>query len=236
MKNVLITGVSSGIGSQIVNKFCQLPNYNIIGFSRNKSKLKQLKLNCEIHAKSNLILEQMDINSLTKTKLNKIFSDNKIKNLEILINNAGHLINKPFLKLNAKDWNVIYNTNVFSLANMIKLCHPYLKKGKSPHVVNISSMGGIPLTDKFPGLTAYSSSKAAVGILSEVLAVEFKKDNIACNCLALGAVQTPMLKKAFPGFKADVQPLEMANFVVDFALNSHHFINGKVVPVAKLGV
>ncbi|NNC84491.1 MAG: SDR family NAD(P)-dependent oxidoreductase, partial [Bacteroidia bacterium] len=155
MKNILITGVSSGIGFHLVKTFSNLPGYNIIGFSRNKNKLKQLKSGIKSSNGSNLYLESIDINKLTSKKLQQIFAKHKIKKLDVLINNAGLLINKPFLKLKPADWQSIYNTNVFSQVALIQYCYALLKKSKNAHIVNISSLGGIPVTDKFPGLSAY---------------------------------------------------------------------------------
>jgi NAD(P)-dependent dehydrogenase (short-subunit alcohol dehydrogenase family) len=100
------------------------------------------------------------------------------------------------------------------------------------HIVNISSIGGFQGSVKFPGLSAYSSSKAALVCLTECLAEEFKDKNIAFNCLALGAVQTDMLNEAFPGYKAPVSASSMASFVTDFVLKAHHFMNGKIIPVS----
>jgi 3-oxoacyl-[acyl-carrier protein] reductase len=85
---------------------------------------------------------------------------------------------------------------------------------------------------KFSGLSAYSSSKAALVCVTECLAEELREKNISINCLALGAVQTEMLNEAFPGYKAPVSPSEMAGFIADFCLNAHKFINGKIIPVS----
>jgi NAD(P)-dependent dehydrogenase (short-subunit alcohol dehydrogenase family) len=68
--------------------------------------------------------------------------------------------------------------------------------------------------------------------LSELLAEEYKNQQIAFNVLALGAVQTEMLAEAFPGYQAPLQPEEMANYIADFALNGHRFYNGKVLQVS----
>jgi NAD(P)-dependent dehydrogenase (short-subunit alcohol dehydrogenase family) len=94
-------------------------------------------------------------------------------------------------------------------------------------------MGGVQGSSKFPGLSAYSSSKSALSGLTECLAEELKTKNIAVNCLALGAVQTEMLAKAFPGYKAPVTPSQMAEFICDFALKGQHFFNGKIIPVSS---
>ena len=100
------------------------------------------------------------------------------------------------------------------------------------HIVNISSMGGFMGSQKFPGLALYSMAKGAVSILSEALAEELENRQIRVNCLALGAVQTEMLEEAFHGYRAPVEPKDMAGFIAGFALEAHYFINGKVIPVS----
>ena len=105
------------------------------------------------------------------------------------------------------------------------------KKQKS-HILTISSMGGFQGSAKFAGLSAYSSSKAAIAGLTECLAEEFKGKNIAVNCLAIGAVQTEMLAEAFPGYKAQLLPFQMAEYIMDFAAKGHLYYNGKILPVS----
>jgi NAD(P)-dependent dehydrogenase (short-subunit alcohol dehydrogenase family) len=103
---------------------------------------------------------------------------------------------------------------------------------KGSHIVNIASMGGFQGSSKYPGLSCYSASKAALACLTECLAGEFTESGIKVNCLALGSVQTEMLEEAFPGYKAPVDAQEMAEFIADFALKGHKFFNGKILPVA----
>ena len=101
------------------------------------------------------------------------------------------------------------------------------------HVVNISSMGGVQGTAKFSGLSAYSSSKGGLIILTELLAEEFKESGPAFNALALGAVQTEMLEEAFPGYKSPISASEIATYILEFALKGQQFYNGKVLPIAS---
>jgi 3-oxoacyl-[acyl-carrier protein] reductase len=100
-------------------------------------------------------------------------------------------------------------------------------------VVNVSSMGGVQGSAKFPGLVAYSSSKGALITLTEVLAEEYKETGPSFNVLALGAVQTEMLEEAFPGYKAPISAKEMARYIMDFSLNGSKFYNGKVLEVSS---
>jgi NAD(P)-dependent dehydrogenase (short-subunit alcohol dehydrogenase family) len=93
-------------------------------------------------------------------------------------------------------------------------------------------MGGFQGSVKFPGLSYYSASKAALACISECLAGEFREHKISVNCLALGSAQTEMLEKAFPGYQAPVTALEMGKLIGDFALNGNRYYNGKIIPVA----
>ena len=149
-----------------------------------------------------------------------------------MINNAGLLINKPFLDIEYEDFLSVFEVNFYSALLITKLSTPYLLRSNSAHIVNISSVGGVNDTLKFPGLSVYSSSKGALTILSECLSEELKETNIKVNCLALGAVQTEMLEQAFPDYKAPINAKEMAIYISDFALKQHNYMNGQIVKVA----
>jgi NAD(P)-dependent dehydrogenase (short-subunit alcohol dehydrogenase family) len=165
---------------------------------------------------------------------NKVYTfvrDNWKGKVDILINNAGTLLNKPFAETSMDDFETVYKTNVFGVAELTRVAIPFMKNDS--HVVTISSMGGVQGSMKFSGLAAYSSSKGAVITLTELLAEEYKEQGISFNVLALGAVQTEMLAEAFPGYKAPTTALEMANYIYDFALTGHKFYNGKLLQVSS---
>ena len=221
MKNIIITGTSSGIGLELV-KIYSKRGYKVISLSRS-----------DLPAKGLVGVEHMNFDISNKDSLVNLVNlvKNKYKKIDILINNAGKLINKSFKDLSKDDLYDIYDVNVFGVISLIQCLLPFFKKDS--HVVNISSIGGISGSSKFPGLTAYSSSKGALNILTEVLAEEFKESGPKFNSLSLGSVNTPMLNKAFPGYKAQVNPNEMASFIFDFANNSSKVFNGKVIPVSS---
>ena len=157
-----------------------------------------------------------------------------VGNIDILINNAGLLINKNFQDTSLDDFTNVYNTNVFGVARLIQICLPFMKK--NGQVINISSIGGVQGSVKFPGLSAYSSSKGALITLTEMLAEEYKELKINFNVLALGAVQTEMLEEAFPGYKAPVSAKEMADYIYDFSTKGSKIINGKIYLNNRPGV
>src|SRR5690606_926308 len=151
--------------------------------------------------------------------------------VDVLINNAGKLLNRPFLNTTSGDFEEVYKVNVFGVANLTRTILPFMPK--TGHVVTISSMGGVQGSVKFPGLSAYSSSKGAVITLTELWAEEFKEMGPSFNVLALGAVQTEMLEEAFPGYKAPVSALEMADYIKNFALTGQKFYNGKLLQISN---
>ncbi|HEA30172.1 hypothetical protein LCGC14_2639470 [marine sediment metagenome] len=221
-KNIIITGTSRGIGFELAKQFAE-DGHEVLALSRNEKPIKSLK-NDKISAFSFDISEETDFH-----KVNTFLKKNWVK-VDILINNAGLLTNKPFEKTSIKEFKKVYDVNVFGVAQLIQCVLPFMESGS--HVVNVSSMGGIQGSAKFAGLSAYSSSKGAIITLNELLAEEFKDRSIAFNTLALGSVQTEMLEEAFPGYKAPVSALEMASYIKDFALTGSKFYNGKVLPVA----
>jgi len=156
-----------------------------------------------------------------------------VNSVDILINNAGSLISKPFADTEIEEIQKMLNINLISHAVLIQDLIPLLKASQLSHIVNISSMGGYQGSSKFLGLSFYSSSKAALANLTECIAEEFKNDNIKVNCLALGAVNTEMLKEAFPDYKAPIDAEKMARFIHEFAINGSKYFNGKIIPVSN---
>ncbi len=223
MKNIIVTGTSRGIGLEIALQFAKEGN-KVLAVSRNIAK--------ELESVKDVVCIQADItNEGDLAKIEKYIQESWSSKVDILINNAGAIVNKPFEEITTAEFEYIYKVNVFAVAALTRICIPFM--GIGSHVVTVSSMGGIQGSMKFPGLAAYSSSKGAVIILTELLAEEFKERGISFNAVALGAVQTEMLEEAFPGYKAPLEPAEMACFLVDFALNGQRYFNGKTLQASS---
>ena len=223
MKNIVIIGCSRGIGKELVSILSI--NNNVLALTRNINGLS------DFNGHKNVLVSKLDI---TKDDFNldlKQTIQSHFKTVDILINNAGILINKPILELSKQDINTTFNTNFFGLVQSCQTIIPFMTTNGG-HIVNIGSMGGFQGSSKFPGLSVYSASKAAVASFTECLAEELKDQNIKANCLALGATQTEMLNEAFPGYEAPLTANEMAQFIADFSLNSSKWINGKVLPIS----
>ncbi len=223
--NIVITGCSKGIGLELV-KIWTL-NHKVYGVSRNINALKNLKSTLKNPENFDFIAE--DITNLNNEIINSWIKE---RNVDILINNAGILINKPFSSINYQDYKDVMDINFWGAFNMSKLLLEKLSYCKG-QIINISSMGGVNFSSKFSGLSLYSSSKAALSVLTECLSEELKPNDVRVNALALGAVQTEMLNKAFPGYIADISPEKMASFIVNFVKSSSDIINGQIIRVTK---
>jgi 3-oxoacyl-[acyl-carrier protein] reductase len=224
-KNILVIGASRGIGKELVEIFASNPEHQVIACARNIAKLK-----ADFDALPNVHVFQFDLESASrKQDLTDGLKD--FPTIDFAVNNAGKLVNKPFLELTSADIRGCYEVNVFGIMESTQVLVEKLQT-MGGHIVNISSMGGFQGSVKFPGLSAYSSSKAAVASFTEMFAEEFKESKIRMNCLCLGAAQTEMLEEAFPGYQALLSAREMATYIADFTLNGHRYFNGKILPVS----
>lgn len=215
--NIIITGASRGIGYETAKLLSE--NHKVISISRSAEKNKLPGV-----ISIAFDLETGDVQKELLPQIKKHF-----KSVDVLINNAAAFLKKPFKEITRIDFERIYSVNVFSIVELTQTVLPLMSKG---HVVNISSIGGIQGSVKFPGLSAYTSSKGALITLTECLAEEYKSKGVSFNCLAFGSVQTEMLAEAFPGFKAPITAREAAEFVAQFAITGQKYFNGKVLQMA----
>lgn len=224
-KTIIVTGASRGIGYQTALRLSRA-RHRVVAVARSVDRLQQLQQ----QVPDFIYPYPTDLNDSAQVKELCEWVGAEFGSLEILINNAGALVNKPFEELEDEDWNRMLDLNLMTAVRLTRGLLPLF--AKSSHIVNVSSMGGFQGSAKFPGLAAYSVAKGGLSILSECLAEEFSERGIRVNALCLGAVQTEMLEQAFPGMQAPLSAEEMGTYLADFALNGSTYYNGKVLPVA----
>jgi len=228
---IVITGASSGIGFETALELSRHTNNTVVAIARSEDKLQKLS---EL-----VIANNPDVNLFTTT-FDIVHGDyevelipllkNTIGQVDVLINNAGSLINKAFTETRQLDFVEMLQTNLLGHVKMIQNLLPLMPPGS--HIVNIGSMGGFQGSVKFPGLAGYSASKAALHVLTECLAAELVEQQVKVNCLALGSAQTEMLAKAFPGFESPISAAEMGKYIANFATTGYKIFNGKILPVS----
>ncbi len=222
-KTIVVVGASRGIGKALVEIFASNSENRVIALSRDLEKMEDI-----FNGYSNVITFPFDLLHNVLSEAKTIFEG--IENIDILINNAGKLVNKPFPEITHRDLMECYQVNVIGVMETVQAAVPKMNHGG--HIVNISSMGGFQGSVKFAGLSAYSTSKAALCSFTELFAEEYKESNIKMNCLCLGAAQTEMLEEAFPGYQAPISAEKMAEFIANFALTGDQWFNGKILPVS----
>ena len=234
--NIVVTGASRGIGYQTALKFSEDTKNTIFVLSRNEGGLKKL---LDESQSATLVPIRCDISDTLSVEAAVNEISGRVKSIEVLVNNAGSLLQKDFSELTMEDWKEVYGVNVFGVAAITKQLLPLLALGKlserekvHAHVINIASMGGIQGSLKFKGLSAYSSSKGALITMTECLSEELQSVGIRVNCVALGSVETEMFKKAFPGYEASARVEEIAAWLVDFSAKGFYFFNGKTIQLS----
>jgi NAD(P)-dependent dehydrogenase (short-subunit alcohol dehydrogenase family) len=223
-KTVVIVGASRGIGKALVENFAQRENFKVVALARNLEKMQ-----VDFAGFPSVSCFSFDLEKNVKTQAEAIFS--QIGKIDFLINNAGFLVNKPFVEITAEELQKSYQINLFGVFETVQAAIPFFNESNS-HIVNISSMGGFQGSMKFAGLSAYSTSKAALCSFTELFSEEYKDSTIAMNCLCLGSVQTEMLEEAFPGYQAPLNPEQISEYISDFTLNAHKFMKGKIIPLS----
>lgn len=230
---ILITGASRGVGAQIAIQLAK-EKHQLFLLARNHQALQEVCQTCNDVAGEDvavpLVFDLRDLlvdDNCFLDSLNRFTSS-----LDILINNAGMLINRTFDKITPTISRKVFEANYFGPEHLIRVCLPMLKASSEASVINITSMGAVQGSVKFSGLSVYSASKGALAILTECLAEELKSEGIRVNALAFGSVQTEMLDEAFPGMKASSTAEEMGSFVKWFVLEGCKRFNGKMLPVS----
>lgn len=230
----IITGASRGIGYETAKYLAFAKKMEIYAFSRDRHGLQQLVSECgENRNGSRIFPVAVDLLRLADEPdllLNTLGGD--VTHIDILINNAGYLVNRPFTTTSLAEVKRMFDVNFFIPALIIRELMPLIGHKGLTHVVNIGSMAGFQGSLKYPGLSFYSASKAALACLTECLQQEIRDREVVFNCLALGSAQTAMFGEAFPGKKASMSAQQIACFIGDFALNGHRTISGKVIPVS----
>lgn len=223
-KTVVVVGASRGIGKALVENFAQRKGFKVVALSRNLNKMK-----ADFSSFSNVTSFEFDLETAVKKQVEKIFL--AIGKVDFLINNAGFLVNKPFGEITSQEILKSFQINMFGVFETVQAIIPFLNPDNS-HIVNISSMGGFQGSMKFAGLSAYSTSKAALCSFTELFSEEYKNTSIAMNCICLGAVQTEMLEEAFPGYRAPLNPKQASEYISDFTVNAQKYMKGKIIPLS----
>ncbi len=219
----VVTGASGGIGSALCKQLCE-QGIRVLGVSRrapdgwSSAHYRHLSIDLRHPSASEKVAAALDSTSHAS--------------LRIVIHAAAVLHSMPFELLNEGMEDEMLRLNLRLPITLTRALLPWLKVANESHSVFISSMAGFQGSLKYSGLSVYGASKAGLVGFTEAIAAEMEGSNLYFNTLCLGAVQTEMLQRAFPGYSGGVSVDEMARFIAGFAQNGHKVMNGKALPVS----
>ncbi len=226
-KRVLITGSSRGIGAATALLFAEAGAKVILHGRSDSSQLKRLAKKI---ASPYIVCDVGDEEAVVR-------EIKKLGAIDILINNAGVSISKPFLELSHEDWLAILHTNLLGTVNFSKAVIPGMQKRKKGAIVNISSIKGLPGT---AGRAAFAASKAALIAMTSSMAKEFAP-YIRVNCIAPGFTATETTKKDWSEriykqidevpLRRAAQPREIAETILFAASDKASYITGQTIIV-----
>jgi 3-oxoacyl-[acyl-carrier protein] reductase len=189
MSTTLITGATEGIGRATALAFGKA-GYRVGVVARTESKVRQLVT----HLKEEGIEAAgaaADVGQPAPVSRAVGELTGALGEIDVLVNNAGVLIAKPFEELTLDDWDTTMATNVRSLYLMSRAVLPAMRRRKRGTIVNVASLAG---RNGFAGGTAYTASKHAVLGFSRSLMLELRKENIRVIAICPGSVDTGMLR------------------------------------------
>ena len=231
--NIILTGATGGIGSEILNKLVKC-NANVIATGTNEEKLNKLKKNFP-----NIIIKKFDISnhSLIESFIDECNKDFNNK-IDVLINNAG--ITKDNLSIRMKDdeWNKVIEINLTSTFLMSKNTIKKMLKNKNGKIINITSV--VAHTGNL-GQSNYAASKAGIVGMSKSLAIEYGKKNIKINCISPGFIKSDMTDKINEDYIQKLRekisldkfgiPEDVANAVIFLSSSMSDYITGETIHV-----
>ncbi|MEQ9187975.1 MAG: SDR family oxidoreductase [Cryomorphaceae bacterium] len=222
---VMITGTSRGIGSALLKEY---KGSGVSTISLTRSDRLEVSMEGQ-HIRVGFGWD--DFEALAKELA--VQSEKIGFKVNVLINNAGLLVKDSIKEVRYEDFERQMRVNAWNSLALFRAMHSEGLFADGAHILNIGSMGGVQGAVKFPGLLAYSASKAALIAITEALDAEYGDEGLAFNCLALGAVNTEMLQEAFPGYVSKVDPENMAKYIRTVADESGRIMSGKLIQATK---
>lgn len=185
-KIALITGATSGIGQATALKAAEA-GFDIIITGRRDDRLQHLAE--EIRKKGSEVLTLcFDVRDAEAVKKAINSLEDKWKNIDVLVNNAGLAVGvSPIQEGIVDDWERMIDTNVKGLLYITRAVAPFMIQKNSGHIVNIASIAG---KEVYPGGNVYCATKHAVDALSRAMRTDMLKHNIKVTNIAPGMVET----------------------------------------------
>jgi NAD(P)-dependent dehydrogenase (short-subunit alcohol dehydrogenase family) len=209
-KTAIVTGASRGIGRATAELLARR-GARVLGCALDAERLEAAmrgirEAGGEAFAKSCDVADEEQVEALFAA------ADRRFGRLELLVNNAGILVNKPFWELEAEEWDRVLAVNLRGAFLCARAAFRRML-GRGGAIVNVASLGGLRGFEKLPGLCAYTASKSGLVGLTESLAAEGRPHGIRVNGICPGAVDTEMLRRSAAHLRAGARPEDIARMI-----------------------
>ena len=198
-KTAIITGASRGIGAGLVDAFLKR-GYNVVANSRNITKANPFATS------ANLALVDGDIGDPRTAAKIADTAVSRFGRIDVLINNAGVFIPKPFTEYTTEDFNTLVSTTLAGFLYVSQLAVKQMLRQRSGNIVNVSTT----LVDQpvaGVGAAVQIMMKGALHAVTRALAIEYAQEGIRVNTVALGVIDTPMHKPETHDFLKGLHPV-----------------------------
>jgi 3-oxoacyl-[acyl-carrier protein] reductase len=239
-KTALVTGSSRGIGACIAIKLAKAGAAVVINYDKSESYKDALEVQNLIRStgcEADIIQANISVGSEVRSMMEQI--NDKFHRLDVLVNNAGIILDHTIEKMSEDEWSGVLNVNLTSIWLCSKYAIEYfMRNQESGKIINVSSVVG--LVGNF-GQTNYAASKAGIIGLSRSLAKEASRYNVYVNVVVPGFMNTRMCQKIPSERRAKIierillkrigEPEEVANLVLFLASSMSSYIDGAVIVI-----
>lgn len=227
-KTAIVTGASSGIGLGVTRALLER-GYTVIANSRTITKTGTLSASERLALVDGDVAREETARNLVETAIERT------GRIDLLVNNAGIFIGKPFIEYTTQDFEQLVATNLFGFFFLTQQTIRQMKKQKAGHIVNITAAIASQPISSLPGAMAILT-KGGLNAATKALAVEYAGEGIRVNAIAPGTIDTPLSQQVDCEVLKRLQPMPRIGAVSEIAdavlyLNEAPFITGEVLHI-----
>ena len=198
-KTVIVTGASQGIGAGVAQSFLDR-GYNVVANSRNITKTNPFAASANVALVDGVIADPRTAAKIVDTAVSRF------GRIDVLVNNAGIFIPKPFTEYTTEEFNTLVSTTLAGFLYVSQLAVKQMLRQKSGSIINVSTtLVDQPIAGV--GASVQIMVKGALNAVTPALAIEYAKEGIRVNTVALGVINTPMHKPETHGFLKGLHPV-----------------------------
>jgi len=238
-KRVLVTGAGTGIGKGVALEFCRQGADVVLHYSRSREGAMEAVAQAQREGAGKVAALQADFRQAEAPARLAREAMEFLGGIDVLVNNAGITLNRPFEKITLEQFDTVYHVNIRAMFFATQAVVPTMVRQGAGVVVNTSSVHAF---EGYQEHTVYAGTKGAINSFTRVLAIELAPKGIRVNAVAPGAVEVEAHHAIFPDYDAKAfgrmipcgfvgQPADIAKVAVFLASDDARYIVGQTIVV-----